>query len=124
MAARQRRHDRAPDLAGDLMDAPVVAIRRRGEPGLHDVHAQRIELAGEAEFLLGGETVAGRLLAVAQGGVEDQDVGDCHNGVPARLKVKRKAPRTSGPRRRGSLSRRCYCLTLLVLARREPLAHR
>ena len=60
------------------LHAPEVALGRGGEAGLHDVHAERVELPGESELLLGRETVAGRLLAVAQGGVEDQDVGDRH----------------------------------------------
>ena len=75
VAARQRGDDRPADLGRDLRDAAVVALGRRREARLHDVHAERVELPGESELLLGGETVAGSLLAVAQGRVEDQDVG-------------------------------------------------
>ena len=75
VAARQRGDDRAPHLGGDLAHAPVVALGRGREAGLDDVHAERVELPGEPELLLGREAVAGRLLAIAQRGVEDQDVG-------------------------------------------------
>ena len=78
VAAGQRGDHRAPDLGRDLQDAAVVALGRRRKPGFHDVHAERVELPGESELLLGGETVAGSLLAIAQGGVEDEDVVDRH----------------------------------------------
>ena len=78
VAARERGDDRPADLGGDLAHAPVVAVGRGREAGLHDVHPERVELPGESELLLGRETVAGSLLAVAQGRVEDQDVGGCH----------------------------------------------
>ena len=96
VAAGQGGDDRPAHLGGDLQHAAVVALRGRREPGLHDVHAERVELPGESELLLGGETVAGSLLAIAQGRVEDQDVGDCHTGTARRKRVKRKAPRTFG----------------------------
>ena len=124
VAPRQRGDDRPADLVGDLLDAPEVAVGRGGEARLHDVHPERVELPGESQLLLGRETVAGSLLAVAQGRVEDQDVGDRHTGaelVDEGENEKRRGP--FGPRRRCILSRRCYCLTLLVSARRGPLAH-
>ena len=77
-AAGQRRHRRAFELGGDLAHASVVAFRRRREAGFHDVDAERIELPGESKLFLGGETVPGGLLAVAQGGVEDEDVSGRH----------------------------------------------
>ena len=124
VAARQRGDDRPADLGGDLADAPEVAVGGGREARLHDVHAERVELPGESQLLLGRETVAGSLLAVAQGRVEDQDVGGYHTVAELSMRVKTKKRRGPfGPRRRCILSRRCYCLTLLVSARRGPLAH-
>ena len=42
-----------------------------GKPGLDHVHLQAGELVGYLDLLLHGEGDAGRLLAVAEGGVED-----------------------------------------------------
>ena len=94
VAPGQRRDDGAADLARDLQHAPVVTLGRRREAGLHDVHAERVELPGESKLLLGRETVAGSLLAVAQGRVEDQNVGECHTVSSSSKRVKRKAPRS------------------------------
>ena len=94
VAAGQRGDDRPAHLGGDLPHPAVIALRCRREPGLDDVHAEGVELPGESELLLGGKPVAGSLLAIAQGRVEDQDVGDCHTGTARRIRVKRKAPRT------------------------------
>ena len=45
-----------------------------GKPGLDDVHAERVERAGHACSLAGTSIEKpGRLLAVAQRGVEDDD---------------------------------------------------
>ena len=60
-----------------------VAVRRRGEAGLDHVDLEPLELARDAQLLVLGHRGAGRLLAVAQGGVEDdQAVG--HGDSPAR----------------------------------------
>jgi hypothetical protein len=73
-AAGQRRHlDR--DLAADLLHRLEVAGRGDREPGLHHVHPQLRQLVGQAQLLGHGHAAAGRLLAVAQGGVEDVDFG-------------------------------------------------
>jgi hypothetical protein len=81
VAPRQGRDHGPAHFGGDLPHAAVVALGGRGEPRLDDVHAERVELPGESELLLGGETVAGGLLAVAQGGVEDEDVRGCHDAL-------------------------------------------
>ena len=70
--ARQRR-DLDRDLAAHLLHRLEVAVRRDGEPRLHDVHAQLGELVGHAQLLGHGHAAAGGLLAIAQGGVEDMD---------------------------------------------------
>jgi hypothetical protein len=57
--------------AGDLAHGAEVALGGDGEARLDDVHAHLVEEAGDLELLLVGHGGAGRLLAVAQGGVED-----------------------------------------------------
>jgi hypothetical protein len=47
-------------------------VRRDREPGLDDVHAEVDELGRHAPLLAHGHAAPGRLLAVAQRGVEDQ----------------------------------------------------
>ena len=66
--------DRALDLAGDRLHRLEVAGRRDREAGLDDVDAEAGELVGDLELLAGVQRDAGRLLAVAQRGVEDADV--------------------------------------------------
>ena len=60
-------------LLGDPVDGLPVARRGGREAGLDDVHLEADELAGDLELLGGGQAGAGRLLAVAEGGVEDAD---------------------------------------------------
>ena len=61
------------DLPGDRLDGLEVAGRGDREPGLDDVDAEARELMGDLELLGRVQRDAGRLLAVAQGRVEDQD---------------------------------------------------
>ena len=72
-AARQGRHGHALGLLGDAVDRLPVAGRGGREAGLDDVDVEAHELAGDLQLLLGGEPGAGRLLTVAQRGVEDAD---------------------------------------------------
>ncbi len=58
-------------LGGDAGDRLEVALARDREPGLDDVDLEPRELVGDLDLLLHGEGDAGRLLAVAKGGVED-----------------------------------------------------
>lgn len=67
--------DGIPDLAGDRPDRFKVIAGGGGEAGLDDVDAKAGELAGDVELLLGGHGGAGGLLAVAEGGVKDADIG-------------------------------------------------
>jgi hypothetical protein len=64
--------DRSMDLARDGLDGLEVAGRGDREARLDDVDAQARELVGDLELLGRVERDAGRLLAVAQRGVEDQ----------------------------------------------------
>jgi hypothetical protein len=44
-----------------------------GNPGLDDVDAQFFQLGGQAQLFAGVHAGAGRLLAVSQGGIENDD---------------------------------------------------
>ena len=74
VTARQRGDDRAVDGVGDLLDAAQIALRGGGEAGFDDVHAERVELPGEAQFGFRCHRIAGCLFAVAQRGIEDDDI--------------------------------------------------
>ena len=64
------------DLAGDGLHRLEVAGRGDGEAGLDHVHAEVLQGVGDLQLLGQVHAGAGRLLAVAQGGVEDdQAVG-------------------------------------------------
>ena len=74
LSAGEGGDDRAVDLARDRLDGLEVAGRGDREAGLDDVDVQPRELVGDLELLGGVERDARRLLAVAQGRVEDPDV--------------------------------------------------
>ena len=74
-AAGERRDDRAPHLTRDLPDRFSVGGRGDRKAGFDDVDAQRIEGPGEGHLGRDAQGKAGRLLAVAKRGVEDQDAG-------------------------------------------------
>ena len=71
--ARKPAHDRVLGALGDLVDRGEVALRGDREAGLDDVDAHGVEQLGDFELLLMRHGGAGTLLAVAQGGVEDDD---------------------------------------------------
>src|SRR5690606_19598002 len=73
VGARQRGEDRSLDLAADPTDALLVARRGGGETGLDHVHAQVAQDMSHLQLGFGRHGEAGRLFAVAQGGVEDDD---------------------------------------------------
>jgi hypothetical protein len=71
---------RALGEPGDLADGLEVAFRGNGKARLDDVDAHLVEEGGDLELFLQGHGGAGRLFAVAQGGIEDQDAvlsGSC-----------------------------------------------
>ncbi len=76
--AGQRGDARLADGLGDGGDGREVALRGHGEAGLDDVHAQVLEGMGHGQLFLRGHAAAGRLLAVAQGGVEEEYVSCVH----------------------------------------------
>ena len=63
----------ALDLLGHGHDGFEVAIGGNGKTSLDDVDAHLVERFGDLELFLQRHGGAGRLLAVAQGGVEDED---------------------------------------------------
>jgi hypothetical protein len=63
----------AADLAGDSADGVGVALAGDGEAGFEDVDAEGRELMGHAELFVVVHGAAGRLFAVAEGGVEEDD---------------------------------------------------
>ena len=81
-SAREADHGRPGDGLGDSMHRLEVAGRRSGEPALDDIDAQALELARDRDFLLDVHGAAGRLLAVAQRGVEDADIVGVGQDVP------------------------------------------
>ena len=74
LAAGERGDDGAAHLAGDGADGLGVAIGGDGEAGLEDVDAEGRELVGHAELLVVVHGAAGGLFAVAEGGVEEDDL--------------------------------------------------
>ena len=78
MAAGQAGDHRPPDLGGDPAHRFGVGRRGNREPGLDDVHAQRVELTGQLQLLGRAQRKPGRLLAVAQRRVENPYLLLCH----------------------------------------------
>ena len=74
--------------AGDGLHRLEVAGRGDREAGLDDVHAEVAEGVGDLELLGEVHAGAGGLLAVAQGGVEDDQAVVGH-GVEAPAQTKR-----------------------------------
>ena len=64
---------RVPGALGDFVDRGEVAIGGDRKAGFDDVDAHRVEQFGDFEFFFMRHRRAGALLAVAQGGIEDED---------------------------------------------------
>ena len=72
-AAGEAGDDGVRELFADGLDGLEVALGGDGEAGLDDVDAEGGELPGDLDLLPHVERGAGRLLAVAERGVEDAD---------------------------------------------------
>src|ERR1039457_760179 len=70
-ASREPRDDHAIDLLGDRFDSGEVTRRAVRESRFDDVDLEPCELMSDLQFVLGVERDPRRLLAVAQGRVED-----------------------------------------------------
>src|ERR1700719_4891188 len=66
-------HDGALGALCYFVDGKEIALGRDREAGLDDVDTHVVEKLGDLKLLLVGHGGARRLLAVAQGGVEDDD---------------------------------------------------
>ena len=62
------------DPLGDRRDRLEVTVRGDREPGLDDIDPHALEHGGDPDLLLDIHRAAGRLLPVAQGRIEDDDV--------------------------------------------------
>ena len=77
---------------GDLVDGGEIAVRGDRKAGFDDVDAHLVEQRGDFELLLVRHGRAGALLAVAQGGVENDDAvllglgWSGHGSGPSRLR--------------------------------------
>src|SRR6056297_2466525 len=74
IATRQRTDPGAADEFGNLLDGVEILLRRRGETSLDDIDAKLGKASRQTQFLSHAHAATGRLLAVAQRGVEDGDV--------------------------------------------------
>jgi hypothetical protein len=82
LGAAEGRDGRAVvDRLGDLADRLEVVVRRDREAALDDVDPQLRELLGERDLLGDVHGEAGRLLAVAQGRIKDDDFPHGHPRV-------------------------------------------
>ncbi len=73
-AARQHRQGGVAQFAGDQRMRLAVRLRTGRKTRFDDVHAQLGQAARHHQLLLRGHAATGRLLAIAQGGIEDADV--------------------------------------------------
>ena len=81
VAARQAADRRAADRAGDFADGFEVARRGDRKAGLDHVDAQVHERLRDLQLFFEVHAAAGRLLAVAERGVENHDLaGLCGRG--------------------------------------------
>ena len=71
--ARQAAHGAVLDVVGDQLHRGEIAGAGDGEARLDHVYLQPLQRPGDAQLFLTGHGRAGTLLAVAQGGVEDDD---------------------------------------------------
>ncbi len=74
IGARQRTDRRILDRLGDRLHRLEVAIARCREACLDDIHTQPFQLPRDTQLLVPRHRGARRLLAVAQGGVEDDQL--------------------------------------------------
>ena len=117
VAPGQAADDRPVDLPRDRLDRLEVAGRGDGEAGLDHVHAQVAQRPSHVQLLGQVHAAAGRLLAVAQRGVEDGDAVRVGRHNHARHSSRNgDGPGTSvgeSQGRRGSSGRVCGGLGLL-----------
>ena len=72
-AARETRDDRAADFASDEIHRLPIAARGDRKPGFDDVDPELRERLRDPQLFWLRHAAPGRLLAVAQRGIEDED---------------------------------------------------
>src|ERR1700693_3585369 len=80
----QASDDGTPQRCGDTLHGFEVAVGGDGESGLDHVHAEAVELLGQAQLFLHIHAAARRLLAVTKRGVEDGDARPIHRSGTSR----------------------------------------
>jgi len=73
VGTRKRANGGVLDGVGNRLHRLEVAVGAGGKTGFDDIHAQALQLAGNAQLLVAGHGRAGRLLAIAQGGVKNDE---------------------------------------------------
>jgi hypothetical protein len=76
--ASQAGDDRPPNGSGDLLHRFEVAIGGNWEPRFDHVHAEPVQLLGQAQLFTDIHTAARRLLAIAKRSVEYSDPRSIH----------------------------------------------
>src|SRR5690606_3105143 len=106
--------------AGDRLHALEVTVGAGGEAGLDHVDLQALELARDAQLLVARHGGAGRLFAVAQGGVEDDELV-CHGVLLYRWWVE---PATWKNVRHSRQKARCGCIRAFGRKKRARALYR
>ena len=72
--------DRLAHFPGDRLHCLEISGRAGWKARLDDVHAHALELAGDPQLLLARHAGACGLLAIAQGGIQEDDSVFVHGG--------------------------------------------
>ena len=76
IGARERADGGVFDGVGNHLHGFKIAVGAGGKTGLNHIHLEALQLAGNAQFFVFGHGSTGRLLAIAQGGIKnDQLIG-------------------------------------------------
>ena len=88
IGARQRANRRILDGVGNRLHSIKVAIGTGRKAGFDHVHLESLQLARNAQFFIARHGGPGRLLAIAQGGVEnDQFIGHSMSSGKQKYKI-------------------------------------
>ena len=77
IGTRQRAHGGVFNGAGNRLHRLKITIRGCSKAGFDHIHLQALQLAGDTQFFIAGHGCARGLLAIAQGGVENNEFV-CH----------------------------------------------
>ena len=95
VATRESGECHAAHVARDRGAGGKLALGTGRKPGFDDVDAKLSQCVREAQLLIRGHAAAGRLLAVAQGGVENRDARGrfaADVGIHQSVSIRRKPP--------------------------------